>query len=58
VHYATPNLGALTFMSKEYLADPVIHPSKEQLDALEYFKPLPARSTKSVNAVVSELHTD
>lgn len=58
VNYATPNLEALAFMSEEYLANPVIHPNAEQLNALEYFKPLPARSTKSINAVVSELRSD
>ena len=58
VFYATPNLAARELMSDDYLADPVIHPSEVELDALESFRPLPARSTKSLNTVISELRAD
>lgn len=58
VHFATPNRAARELASEDYLADPVIHPDEKQLDALESFDSLPARSTKSMNAVISELHTD
>ena len=58
VSFATPNEAALELVSAEYLADPVIHPSGAHLRGSEFLRPLPARSTKSVNTVMSELLID
>ena len=52
---ATPNLAARKYASDEYLANPIIHPSEEQLARLEILLPLPARSTRRINTVYSEL---
>ena len=52
---ATPNQAALKYVSDEYLANPIIYPSDEQLARLEILLPLPARSTKKINTIVSEL---
>jgi len=57
VSFATPNEAARALVSPEYLADPVIHPSGAQLRGSEFLLPIPARSTKSVNTVMSELLT-
>jgi len=58
VHFATPNLAARELVSAEYLADPVIHPSGARFRDSEFMRPLPARSIKSVNTVMSELQAD
>ena len=55
VFCATPNLSAKEYVSKEYLANPIIYPTSEQLAKLEILQPLPARSIKRINTVISEL---
>ena len=55
VYYSTPNMAALEYVSDNYLSNTVIFPGQEKMDMLEFVQPLPARSTKSVNSVMSEL---
>ncbi len=55
VNYASPNAAAMKHVSAQYLANPVIHPGEDELRGSEFLRPLPARSTKSVNTVMTEL---
>lgn len=49
VYYATPNTAAEKLLPQEFLADPVIYPSKEALARSEFHTPLPPRAVKKRN---------
>lgn len=51
LYYATPNRAAERLLPPEFLADPVIYPSPEQLARSEFPVPLPPRTTRLYNRV-------
>ena len=55
VNYATPNMAAMDFVSQEYKDNPVIFPSKQELEKSEFILPLPPRTQKKINVVGTEL---
>ena len=55
VNYATPNKAAMDFVSQEYRDNPVIFPSKHDLEKSEFIRPLPPRTQKKINVVGTAL---
>ena len=51
VYYATPNLAAAPYLSEEYYANPVIHPSQDVLDRSESYREIAPRAQKTLNSV-------
>ena len=55
VNYATPNTAAMDYVSQEYRDNPVIFPSKHDLEKSEFILPLLPRTRKKINVVGTEL---
>jgi spermidine/putrescine transport system substrate-binding protein len=55
VYFATPNKTAEKRLPKDFLADPVIYPSREILEKSEFDKILPARVVRTRNQIFSQV---
>ncbi len=55
VNYATPNTAAMDFVSQGYRDNPVIFPSKHDLEKSELIQALPPRIRKKINVVGTEI---
>ncbi len=55
VYYATPNTGAVAYLSEEYFEDPVIHPSDSVLSRSEIYRSLAPRARKALNSEFAQL---
>lgn len=55
VYYATPNQAAEKLLPKEFLEDPVVYPSQQELARSEFYSTLPPRMTKLRNKMMNDL---
>lgn len=53
--YATPNRAAEKFLSKDYLENPAIYPSKKIIEKSEFARKLPPRIVKRRNSIFSQV---
>ena len=55
VYYATPNRAARAYLSDEYFANPVIHPSESVISRSETYRELAPRAQKTLNSIFVQL---
>jgi len=55
VYYATPNMAARPYLSQEYFANDVIHPSESVMSRSETYREFAPRTQKAVNSAFARL---